>query len=396
MVARSVDAVWFLKFSFQFCLVLVVSEPDFVDTCVIGAGVVGLAVARSLAVSGLEVLVLESGPRFGEGVSSRNSEVIHAGIYYPEGSLKANLCVQGKELLYAYCAERQVGHQRIGKLIVANGEVEEAELVAIRAAAEANGVTDLIEISQQRLLQLEPAISATAALLSPSTGIVSAPELMTSFLGDLEAHRGSLACHAELRGVTQTTSGFLLDCDIEGQTYGLACRQLVNSAGLGAQSVAKSIVGLDHSLIPELHLCKGNYFHYQGKCPFSHLIYPVPEPGGAGLGVHATIDLGGQVKFGPDVEYVEHEDYEVSSERLAQSLLSIRRYFPTISETDIAPGYAGVRPKLQGPGEPVRDFQIHDAGVHGIPGLVNLFGIESPGLTSSMAIAETVAARLAS
>lgn len=372
------------------------SEIEKIQTCVIGAGVVGLAVARELARQGRQVLVLEQDARFGEGVSSRNSEVIHAGIYYPAGSLKATLCVRGKNLLYEYCRERNVSHRRLGKLIVATEPAEEAALESILDRASANGVNDLEVLTAAQVRQLEAEVSATAALLSPSTGIISAAELMTALLGDIEAAGGSLACRAALRSVEHYADGFRLNVDIEGEDYPLVCEELINCAGLGAQTVARSIEGLAQENIPELYFCKGNYFLMQGRSPFNHLIYPVPEQGGTGLGVHATIDLGGQVKFGPDVEYVEQEDYSVSTARLTAGITSIRRYFPSLDPSLLTPGYAGIRPKLQAPGAAPRDFEIQGSECHGIAGLVNLFGIESPGLTSSMAIAETVAARLAS
>lgn len=370
------------------------NNSEIVDVCIVGAGVIGLAIARELAISGKDVLVLEHGPRYGEGISSRNSEVIHAGIYYPAESLKAELCVRGKSLLYAYCESRSIGHERIGKLIVATTEAEEEQLASIKRQAGDNGVIDLAEVSRQRLVELEPALNATLALLSPSTGIVSAADLMTSFLADLEAGGGALATRSSVNAVDCEHSGFSVKCNIENQLYEFQCERLVNAAGLGAQQLASSIDGLSAEFVPPLFLCKGNYFTYQGRSPFSHLIYPVPEPGGAGLGVHATLDLGGQVKFGPDVEYVETEDYSVSDERLEQGVRAIQRYFPELDPNRLVAGYAGIRPKLQGPGDPFCDFVIQGEETHGVSGLVNLFGIESPGLTSSMAIAETVAARL--
>jgi L-2-hydroxyglutarate oxidase LhgO len=370
------------------------SSLSHVQVCVIGAGVVGLAVARQLAMAGHEVLVLEKAERFGEGVSSRNSEVIHAGIYYPEGSLKAQLCVRGKALLYEYCSASGVGHRRIGKLIIANGPGEEAQLDDIVTRASANGV-ELEKVTPEFVKKHEPEVRASAAVLSTSTGIISAAELMTAFLADIEAHNGSIACHAEVLEIEPGSPGYRVACDIEGERYEFSCSLLVNSAGLGAQRIAASVAEFDRTLIPRLHLCKGNYFNLQGKNPFNHLIYPVPDPTGAGLGVHATIDLAGQVKFGPDVEYVNEESYLVSEQSLMQSYRAIRNYYPGLEDHQLQPGYAGIRPKLQGPGDAPRDFIIQDTSVHGMPGLINLFGIESPGLTSSMAIAETVAQRLA-
>jgi|AP95_1055475.scaffolds.fasta_scaffold01468_2 L-2-hydroxyglutarate oxidase LhgO len=370
------------------------SDVDEVDTCIIGAGVVGLAIARELTNRGGEVLILESSPKFGEGISSRNSEVIHAGIYYPKDSLKATLCVRGKKLLYEYCAQRNVAHRRLGKLIVATNSEEESQLETIRDRANGNDVDDIDFVSSSALKDIEPAVQATAALLSPSTGIISAHDLMTAFLGDIEANGGSLACRASVTSVNVESSGFLLNCDIDGHSYRLKCRRLVNSAGLNAQDVAGSISGFNPGLIPKQYLCKGNYFIYQARNPFFHLIYPVPDTGGAGLGVHATIDMGGQVKFGPDVEYIEEADYSVSETSFSHSIEAIRRYFPSLDDRHLAPGYAGIRPKLQGPGDSPEDFIIQGFESHEINGLVNLYGIESPGLTSSMAIAETVSTRL--
>lgn len=360
-----------------------------VAACVIGAGVIGLATARALSMSGMDVLVLEQGPRIGEGVSSRNSEVIHAGIYYPAGSLKAELCVRGKHLLYDYCEAHQVSHQRIGKLIVAADLEDEAQLSVIEQKAMGNGVEDLEWLSQAQVQQLEPALQAVAALRSPSTGIISAHELMLSFQGDLEAHGGSVALATEVVDINFTGSVFELDCISGGEAYQFASKRLINAAGLATQNIAAM---LDESSvdIPPLYYCKGSYFSYQGRSPFSRLIYPVPEANGAGLGVHATLDMGGQLKFGPDVEYIQNEDYEVSGQRIDSHVEAIRRYFPELDRDRLVPAYSGIRPKIQAPGEPPADFMIQGPGNHGIAGLVNLFGIESPGLTSSMAIAETV------
>ena len=365
-----------------------------IDVCIVGAGVIGLAIARELATSGKDVLLLEQGPRFGEGISSRNSEVVHAGIYYPTGSLKAELCVRGKSLLYEYCESRSIGHDRIGKLIVATTMGEQKQLEGIKQQAADNGVDDLIEVSRHRLKTIEPALNANMALLSPSTGIVSASGLMMSLLADLESCGGTLATRSFVSVVKRGPAGFTVSCKVENELYDIQCERLVNAAGLGAQRLAAAIEGLSASSIPPLFLCKGNYFNYQGPSPFSHLIYPLPERDGTGLGVHATIDLGGQVKFGPDVEYVDTEGYAVSDQRLAQGVNAIRQYFPAVDSGRLVAGYAGIRPKLQGPGDPFCDFVIQAQDVHHVPGLVNLFGIESPGLTSCMAIAETVAARL--
>ncbi len=368
---------------------------DFIDTCVIGAGVVGLAIARSLAPQRSELIVLDEMAEIGQGVSSRNSEVIHAGIYYAKDSLKARFCVHGKHQLYEYCQQNHVAHQNCGKLIVANGEAEERVLAEIQVKAEVNGVDDLVYWSAEKLKREEPAVRATAALFSPSTGIVSAHELMDTLLGEVEQHGGVFAGNSRLLNIRQVTEGFELTVDV-GNTapYQFRCRQLVNSAGLGAQAVAASIESYPRERIPPLHLCKGDYFTLAGANPFNHLIYPVPDPSGAGLGVHATIDLGGQVKFGPDVEYIDSPSYGVDPAKAALFYESVSRYYPDLNQAALMPGYAGIRPKLQGPGDPVKDFMIETESDHGVPDLVQLFGIESPGLTSSLAIGQYVLQQL--
>ncbi|GAB2483180.1 NAD(P)/FAD-dependent oxidoreductase [Comamonas humi] len=369
---------------------------DVVDCVVIGAGVVGLAVARRLALAGREVMVLEAQDAIGTGTSSRNSEVIHAGIYYPEGSLKARLCVQGKELLYAYCAERGIDHRRCGKLIVATSEAQRGELQNIARHAAANGVDDLVLLDRAQARQLEPALECVAALHSPSTGIVDSHGLMLALQGDLE-HAGGMVifnaplvhaqCGAEVDGV----SGILLRTE-DGTE--LLARTVVNAAGLWAPDLAGRFEGLDAQHVPKAYYAKGNYFVLSGRAPFTHLIYPVPEA--AGLGVHLTLDLGGQAKFGPDVQWVEHaDDLLVDPARGDVFYAAVRSYWPALQDGQLQTGYAGIRPKISGPGQPSADFCIQDAGVHGVPGLVNLFGIESPGLTSCLAIADEVAGRLA-
>lgn len=367
---------------------------DHVDTCVVGGGVVGLAIARKLAVHSSELFVLEQASDFGQGVSSRNSEVIHAGIYYVQDSLKSRLCLRGKELLYEYCSQRGIAHKRCGKLIVATQPDEEDILEGIVETAKTNGVDDLQRWSAAKIQQLEPAARASAALFSPSTGIISSHELMATYLADISNENGQLVLQTKVNSISKRGDNFLVCCDIEGEKYEFTTRVLVNSAGLGAQKIAESCDFLSTDLIPALHLCKGNYFVYGGKNPFSHLIYPVPEKSGAGLGVHATIDLGGQLKFGPDVEYLDTEDYEVTLSRKTDYVEAVRRYFPGLDADLLNPGYVGIRPKLQGLGDPVRDFDIQTSDVHGVAGLVQLFGIESPGLTSSMAIGEYVEAAL--
>ncbi len=366
---------------------------DKIDACVVGAGVIGLAVGRTLARSGMDVVVLEQGPRIGEGISSRNSEVIHAGIYYPAGSLKAALCVRGKQLLYDYCAQHHVSHHRIGKLIVATSAEDESQLAVIEQKAIANHVTDLEWMPASQLKSQEPALQGVAALFSPSTGIVSAHELMLAFQGDMESAGGSVALETCVKAIDTSDAGFELICMSGGEDYRFSSKRLINAAGLSAQNVA-GLIGAHTLEIPPLYYCKGNYFTYQGQSPFSRLIYPVPEANGAGLGVHATLDLGGQLKFGPDAEYMDAENYDVSEYRIDTHVEAIRRYFPALHRDRLVPGYAGIRPKIHAPGEPPADFMIQGPESHGIAGLINLFGIESPGLTSSMAIAETVGDRL--
>jgi L-2-hydroxyglutarate oxidase LhgO len=370
-----------------------------IDAVVIGAGVVGLAVGRALALSGREVMVLESENAIGTGTSSRNSEVIHAGIYYPAGSLKARLCVQGKQMLYAYCAERGVAHQRLGKLIVATSPEQVLALDGIRAKAAANGVHDLEKLSASEARALEPALACEAALLSPSTGVVDSHGLMLALQGDMENAGGLLALVSPVQhiGVRQGTASHPIRVTAQDGTE-LACKILVNAAGLNAVALARGMDGLDLSLLqqalPQAHYAKGNYFTLAGKAPFSRLIYPVPEA--AGLGVHLTLDLGGQAKFGPDVQWVDDPaDLQVDPRRGDAFYAEVRKYWPKLQDGALQPGYAGMRPKINAPHEAAADFMIQGPAEHGVPGLVNLLGIESPGLTSSLAIAAEVCARLA-
>ncbi|MDZ7686579.1 MAG: NAD(P)/FAD-dependent oxidoreductase [Gammaproteobacteria bacterium] len=368
---------------------------EHVDTCVIGAGVVGLAIGRALALAGAETMVLDREFEFGQGVSSRNSEVIHAGIYYPKDSLKARFCVEGKHQLYEYCERHHVPHARLGKLIVATCEDEEAVLEEIRRKAADNGVEDLEFWNGTRLGKEEPAVRATRALFSPSTGIVSCHDLMQAYLGDLDNAGGLFVGGTNIERVHREADHFVLVCDAGGEEYRLSTRRLVNAAGLGAQKLAAACDFLDPAFVPPLYYGKGNYFTLAGKSPFQRLIYPVPEPSGAGLGVHATLDLGGQVKFGPDVQYVDGENYRVDADRKGPFAEAVRRYFPALDTEALEPGYVGIRPKLAPPGEAPADFVVQDHAVHGVAGLVNLYGIESPGLTSSLAIADHVERRLA-
>jgi L-2-hydroxyglutarate oxidase LhgO len=364
---------------------------DQVDCVVIGAGVVGLAVARALALEGREVMVLEGANAIGTGTSSRNSEVIHAGIYYPQGSLKARLCFQGKQLLYDYCAERGIAHRRCGKLIVATSEAQAAELPAIIARAAANGVSDLVLLTREEAQAMEPQLACVAAVYSPSTGIVDSHGLMLSLQGDLEGAGGMVAFNSPLAHASCSSSAITLVAD-DGTE--LEANTVVNAAGLQAPALASRFAGLDPALVPRSYYAKGSYFTLAGRSPFSRLIYPVPEPAAhlAGLGVHLTIDLGGQAKFGPDVQWVESpDDLLVDMARGDAFYAEGRKYWPALADGALAPGYAGIRPKIQPPGAPAGDFVIQGPQDHGVPGLVNLFGIESPGLTSSLAIARHVA-----
>lgn len=358
-----------------------------VDCLVVGSGVVGLAVARALALGGREVLVLESESGIGMGTSSRNSEVIHAGIYYLAGSLKAKLCVRGKNLLYDYCAERAVPHRRCGKLIVASSPDQLPKLQDIRSRAALNGVTDLQWLDRSAAVSLEPALKCTGALLSPSTGIVDSHALMLSLQGDLENAGGMVVFHTRVEQVEARAEGFVVT--VQGQDQ-LLCRTFINSAGLSAPNLAAGIKGLSQEHVPAAYYAKGNYFSLIGRAPFTRLIYPVPEH--AGLGVHLTLDLSGAAKFGPDVQWVDSpDDLQVDAQRCQGFYQAIRSYWPDLRDDMLMPDYAGIRPKISSPDEPAADFVISGPGQHGVAGLVNLFGIESPGLTSSMAIGELVA-----
>ena len=363
---------------------------DELDCAVIGGGVVGLAVARALALAGREVVVLEAENAIGTGTSSRNSEVIHAGIYYPQGSLKARLCVEGKQALYAYAAERGVPHRRCGKLIVATSPEQVGELETIRAKAAANGVDDLVLLTAQQAMAMEPQLHCEAALHSPSTGIVDSHALMLSLLGDVENAGGMLALKSPVARAECGAEAIVL---VAEDGTALRCNTVVNAAGLGAPDLAGRFEGLPATAIPTAYFAKGSYFTLSGRAPFSRLVYPVPEPGG--LGVHLTIDLGGQAKFGPDVQWVQSaDDLVVDPARGDGFYAEVRKYWPALPDGGLIPGYAGIRPKISGPGEPARDFMIQGPKAHGVRGLVNLFGIESPGLTSSLAIGRCVASLL--
>lgn len=366
-----------------------------VDAVVVGAGVVGLAVARALAQAGREVLVLEAENAFGTGVSARNSEVIHAGIYYATGSRKARWCVRGRRLLYDFCARHGVAHRRCGKLIVATSDAELAALDALQATARANGLTGddaLQRLSAAEAQALEPALQCRGALLSPATGIVDSHGLMLALLGDAEAAGATLAVCAPVRGGRVTPAGIELEVGGE-QPMALRARTLVNAASLGAVALARALQGLDARHVPGAWLAKGCYFTLPGRAPFSRLVYPAPGAHGH-LGVHLTLDLGGQARFGPSFEWVDAPDYTVDAAGADAFYAEVRRYWPALPDGVLQPGYAGLRPKITGPGDAAADFRVDGPAVHGVAGLVNLFGIESPGLSSSLAIAEAVLAAL--
>jgi L-2-hydroxyglutarate oxidase LhgO len=356
---------------------------DRVECIVIGAGVVGLAIGRALALAGREVLVLEAERHFGTGTSSRNSEVIHAGIYYPAGSLKARLCVEGRRMLYDYCAERGVAHRKLGKLIVATRDSQLEALQSILARALANGVENIAMIDAAEAKGLEPQLACLSALHSRETGIVDSHGLMLALLGDLESDGGALACATPFDRAERRGPGWIVHTGGE-VPFALEADVLVNAAGLQAQDVAARIESLPATHVPPLHLARGCYFQLVGRAPFSRLVYPVPVPGG--LGVHLTLDLGGQARFGPDVEWIDAIDYTVDPRRADAFYAEVREYWPQLPGASLAPAYSGIRPKLNGPGEPPADFVIAGPESHGVPGLVNLFGIESPGLTACLAI----------
>lgn len=361
-----------------------------VDALVVGAGVIGLAVASALARDGHEVVVVERAEGIGTGTSARNSEVIHAGLYYAPGSLKARLCVEGRAALYARCVERGIAHRRCGKLVVAVDAAELPALEALHAQARTNGVHDAMLIDAAAARAMEPALRCVAALHSPSTGIVDTHALMLSLQGDAEDAGAVFAFHSPFEGAARTRDGF--DVRIGGaEPMRLAARWLVNAAGLHASAVASRIDGLDALHIPPTRYCRGHYFALAGRAPFARLVYPMHNR--AGLGVHFTLDLGGQGRFGPDVDWLPEgagEDYAVDASRIAAFTTDIRRYWPGLADGALAPAYSGIRPKIVGPGEPAADFRIDGPETHGVPGLVNLFGIESPGLTASLAMGARV------
>jgi L-2-hydroxyglutarate oxidase LhgO len=385
---------------------------DEIECVVIGGGVVGLAVARELALAGREVVLLEAGPTVGCGISSRNSEVIHAGLYYPAGSLKAALCVRGRALLYAYCEQHGVPYRRCGKLLVATGAEQLPRLEALSAGAQVNGVHDLRRLSAAEAQQFEPALRCVAALYSPDTGIVDSHQLMLALQGDAQAAGAVCAFRATLEDIELDADGrFVLtvgdgweaaaDKAATGaprarSSYQLSAARLFNCAGLQANALARAMRGAAAQgmvrRVPPLYLARGNYFSLSGRSPFRHLIYPMPDQ--AGLGVHLTLDLGGQAKFGPDVEWVDTLDYDVDPRRADSFYASIRAYWPALPDGALQPAYSGIRPKLAAAGQPAADFMVQGEREHGVPGLLNLFGIESPGLTAALALAEYVMTRI--
>ena len=356
-----------------------------IECTVIGAGVIGLAIARALALQGREVIILESESSIGTGTSSRNSEVIHAGIYYGTGSLKAKLCVKGKLALYEYCETRGIPFKRCGKMIVATHEGQIDTLKALQQKAIDNDITDLIWQDQKTTLEMEPALNATASLLSPSTGLIDSHALMLSYQGEAEANGTVIAFNTPVLGGKIIDAGILLN--VGGKTpMTIKSKSVFNCGGLYAQKIAASLEGFPDEHVPETHYAKGNYFSLNDKNPFTHLIYPIPDK--AGLGVHLTLDLSGQARFGPDVEWVEEINYDVNPERCERFYHAVRDYWPGLKDNTLIPGYSGIRPKLQGMGNPPMDFIINGPSSHQVQGLVNLFGIESPGLTSSLVIAD--------
>jgi L-2-hydroxyglutarate oxidase LhgO len=357
-----------------------------IETVVIGAGVVGLAVARALALAGRDVLVVEAAGHVGTETSSRNSEVIHSGIYYPTGSLKARLCVAGRDRLYAYCAARGIPHRRTGKFIVAVSQADLPVLERYRALARANGVGDLPWVTPAQIRAAEPALEVVGAIQSPLTGIVDSHALMMSLWADLESAGGTVAFRSRVHAGRRVGAAFALD--VAGFGEPLQCRELVNAAGLSAPALARALAGCADTGAPPAFYARGHYFALSGPAPFRRLIYPVAEPGG--LGIHVTLDLAGQVRFGPDVEWVDAVDYGFDASRRNRFAAAIRRYYPGLDEDRLQPAYVGVRPKISGPADQAADFRIDGPGTHGVPGLVHLFGIESPGLTACLAIADQV------
>ncbi len=360
---------------------------------VVGAGVVGLACARAAANAGHEVIVAEAAGGIGTGVSSRNSEVIHAGLYYPTGSKRAVHCVAGRRMLYDFCASHGVPHRKCGKLVVATNEEEAARLEAILKQAQINGVEGVALIDGSAARRLEPALSCVAAMRSPETGIIDSHRYMLALRGDLEDRGGVVALNTPIERLVHDRAGW--EAYFGGaDPQSIRVDAVVNAAGLGAQKLARATEGYPQERVPRLFFGKGNYFSCSGRAVFSRLVYPVPIPGG--LGVHVTLDMAGRMRFGPDVEWVDKENYDVDPSRADAFYSRIRDYWPGLPEGGLVPDYSGIRPKLTGPGEPQADFMIDAPKDHGVPGLVQLFGIESPGLTSALSLGEEVAGYLSS
>jgi L-2-hydroxyglutarate oxidase LhgO len=358
------------------------------DCVVIGAGVIGLAIARALSQAGRETLVLEQHDTLGTEISSRNSEVIHAGLYYPSESLKARTCVRGRALLYEYCERSGVSYRRCGKLIVATDPSQLDHLEAIRVAAVKNGVEDIGMLSTREVQRAEPALHCAGALRSPSTGIIDSHGLMLAFLADAERFGASCVFRSPVAELIAHRGEIQIRCETDHAPQ-IRARWLINSAGLNAVAIARRIEGFPSDHIPNSYLAKGSYFTLSGRAPFDHLVYPLPEPGG--LGVHLTLDLAGRARFGPDVQWIDTIDYDVDAERSVEFYHAIRRYWPELPDDSLQPAYAGIRPKISGPGRAPADFRIDGPAQHGTSGVINLFGVESPGLTASLAIAEIVA-----
>lgn len=362
-----------------------------IDVVVIGAGVVGLATARELSMRGLSTIILEKEREFGTGTSSRNSEVIHAGLYYPVGSLKAKFCVSGKKLLYDFCESHGVNYQRCGKLIVASDETELKALGTLLEKGKANGCDDLVMLTSDEVMAQEPDLNCIGALYSPSTGIIDSHGLMLALLGDSQEHGAQIAYCSEFLSAEKDGKEFIVSVGGD-EPMQISCSYLINASGHYSPTIAQLICDGGTANIPPIYLAKGNYFSLSGKTPFKHLIYPAPHE--HGLGVHLTLDLAGRARFGPDIEWVQSLDYTVNPQRGEGFYDAIRRYWPELPDQSLSPSYSGIRPKISGPNEPALDFRIDGVEAHGITGLVNLYGIESPGLTSSLAIAKEVASRL--
>lgn len=359
-----------------------------IDVVVIGAGVVGLAVAHACVQQGRSVWVLEQAERAGEGVSSRNSGVIHAGLYYTPGSLKARLCLRGRDLMYAFCEKRGVPYRRCGKYVVANHAAELPELEALARRSAENGVV-VRWVDRDEARREEPEIECVAALDSPDSGIVEVPEFVMALIGGIERDDSRVLCEVPVASIRCETEAFVIET-ARGES--LRCRQIVNAAGLEATALAARIEDFDRGFIPRMHLAAGHYYSLRGRAPFRKLIYPLPEP--SGLGVHLGFDLAGRARFGPDVRWVDEVDYGFDDSQREAFYKGVRRWWPGLADDALAPDFVGIRPKLSGPGEAAADFVIQDEATHRVPGLVNLFGIDSPGLTSSLAIGEEVARRL--